>query len=77
VPSDLEIWRNLPSRVRSAALELISEMEKKLATSKRASSEEQKDFRDELRSALIVAVGVLEEAEDSGGADPYGRVGNA
>jgi hypothetical protein len=61
VQTDHEIWRGLPNDIRDAAVEAISALEKQLASAKKTGPEE-KEFHNELRAALMVAVGVLQEA---------------
>ena len=61
VQTDHEIWRSLPKDIRDATLEAITELEKKLSTAPK-SSDEEREFHNELRAAMMVAVGVLEEA---------------
>ncbi len=61
VQTDHEIWRSLPKDIRDATIEAISALEKQLTTVKKSGPEE-KEFHGELRAALMVAVGVLEEA---------------
>lgn len=65
VASDHEIWRSLPKDLQDATIETLVRVEKQIVTAPKADSDEQK-FHDELRAAMIVAIGVLKEA-----AEPY------
>lgn len=79
VQTDHEIWRSLPKEIRDAVVQTISEFEKQLVAAKKSGPEE-KEFHSELRTALMVAVGVLQEAADGARAAvavTTNRTGNA
>ena len=61
VPSDIKIWKTLPQDLRNAVLETLARVEKQLIAAPHSSKEEH-EFHNELRAAMIVAIGVLREA---------------
>jgi TRAP-type C4-dicarboxylate transport system substrate-binding protein len=61
VLSDTEIWRSLPKDLRDTTLKMLQQFEKELA-SDLPTRKNERAFRNDIRAAMIVAIGVLKEA---------------
>lgn len=66
VQTDHEIWRTLPREIRAATMEAISALERQFRSAPNTGTDE-KEFNNELRAGLLLAVGVLQEAAAGAG----------